>query len=218
MELKNKKIGFLGDSITEGGRASAPEYYYWNVLASETGAESYGYGVGGTSIAPQRIPSKDPKWDRHFITRVDEMRTDLDVVVVFGGTNDFGHGDAPLGKLDDRRDDTFCGALRALLEKLIDRYPLSLIVMMTPLHRTSEGIDDYNECGIRRDHTLRDYVDAIIEICADYGVPVLDLYRVGGIQPAVAKQKELLMPDGLHPSDAGHRRIAERLIGFLKTL
>lgn len=218
MELNNKKIAFLGDSITEGCGASAPENFFWNVVARETGAECYGYGIGGTRIAPQRTPSAEERWDKHFLSRVEEMIPDADVVVVFGGTNDFGHGDAPFGKTTDRRSDTFCGALRELIETLIVRYPSSELVLMTPMHRLNEKVNDYNEWGLRNDHCLRDYVDAILEIAADYGLPVLDLYRVSGIQPAIEAQREHYMPDGLHPNDAGNRRIADRLIGFLKTL
>ena len=51
------------------------------------------------------------------------MIPDADIVVVFGGTNDFGWGDAPLGTMEDRREDTFYGAYHLLLQKLIDRYP-----------------------------------------------------------------------------------------------
>ena len=65
---------------------------------------------------------------------------------------------------------------------------------------------------------LETYVDAIIEIAAYYAVPVLDLYRVSGLQPIVPVLQERYMPDGLHPNDAGQRKIAEKLYGFLMSL
>lgn len=49
-------------------------------------------------------------------------------------------------------------------------------------------------------------------------MPVLDLFRTSGLQPRVPLLRELYNPDGLHPNDAGHRRIADRLIGFLTAL
>ena len=61
MELKGKKIAFLGDSITEGYGASSVEQTYWNILGRETGAEVFGYGVGGTTIAKRNFPLPDPK-------------------------------------------------------------------------------------------------------------------------------------------------------------
>lgn len=51
MDLKGKKIAFLGDSITAGVGASSLEKAYWNVLSELSGAECYGYGISGTRIA-----------------------------------------------------------------------------------------------------------------------------------------------------------------------
>ena len=218
MDLRNKKIAFLGDSITEGHGTTSAEHTFWNVLAQRTGAQSYGYGIGGTRIAPQRQPSANPRHDIYFGSRVDEMIPDADIVVVFGGTNDYGHGDAAFGTMADRTEDTFCGSLHLLMRKLIERYPEALIVFMTPLHRLGETGRDYNERGVRGAADLQAYVDAIIEAAAYYGIPVLDLFRISGIQPEIPAIRERYMPDGLHPCDAGHERIADRLIGFLNTL
>ena len=108
MELKGKKMVFLGDSITQGCGTSSIEHVYWNVIGKRTGAEVYGYGIGGTRIAPQRIPTVERPWtDKYFASRVDSMIPDADVVVIFGGTNDFGDGDAALGHMEDRTEDTF---------------------------------------------------------------------------------------------------------------
>ncbi len=218
MELKGKKIAFLGDSITEGAGTSSEDHVFWRVLGRRTGALCYGYGIGGTRIAPQRTPSPDPRHDLYFGSRVEKMIPDADAVVVFGGTNDFGHGDAALGRMGDRTEDTFYGALHLLMQKLLSRYPAGQLVVMTPLHRLSESKYDYNERGVRLSATLEDYVNAIIEVAGCYAVPVLDLYRCSGIQPCVPALRERYMPDGLHPNDAGNERIAERLEGFLRML
>lgn len=218
MELKNKRIGFLGDSITEGHGVAEPQNIFWNRIAAQTGAKCFGYGIGGTRIAPQHSDQDDPRWALYFGSRVAQMEENLDVIVVFGGTNDYGHGDAPLGTPADRDESTFYGSYHVLLQKLFARYPGAEIVIMTPLHRTGEENCTYNEFGVRRQTNLEGYVNAIQEIAAYYSVPVLDLFRVGGMNPIIPVQKELFMPDGLHPNDAGHARIAQRLIGFLNTL
>ena len=54
MELKGKKIAFLGDSITEGCGTSSIDKTFWSIIAQRTGAECFGYGIGGTRIAPQK--------------------------------------------------------------------------------------------------------------------------------------------------------------------
>ena len=137
------------------------------------------------------------------------MEKDAELVVVFGGTNDFGHGDAPLGSMSDRTPYTFYGACHKLIRKMMERYPEAEIVFMTPLHRVVE------ERGERR---LKDFVAAIREVTEFYGIPVLDLYAVSGIQPQVDTNKLLFAPDGLHPNEAGHRKICSRLKGFLENL
>lgn len=215
MELNGKKVVFLGDSITEGVGASKPENRFTDVFGRLSGAKVYNYGVGGTRIAPQR-DNRGERWDLDFILRADETEKEADAVVIFGGTNDFGHGDAPIGELGDKTPDTFYGALYVLFGKMIERNPLAQFVVMTPLHRMSED-EIINERGLPR-RKLKEYVDAIKAVAEYYSLPVLDLWAGSGLQPHVGVIREKLMPDGLHPSDLGHARIAERLYGFMKTL
>ncbi len=218
MELKKRKILVLGDSITEGCGLSDPdEQAFWRLLAIRDGAEVKGYGIGGTRIARQRIPSVESKYDRYFSSRVPEMDPGADIVIVFGGTNDYGHGDAPLGMMSDRTEDTFFGALHCLYQSLLEKYPNALIVVLTPLHREKEE-QLINEIGIRNVGTLADYVDIIRRVAAYYSLPVLDLYRYSGIQPNETGLRERYAPDGLHPNEAGHEKIYNLLKSFLETL
>ena len=219
MELKGKKIGFLGDSITEGVGVSDPKNLYWQRIATETGAECFGYGISGTRIAPQlgvvEIVNRE---DNYFGSRVDDMRPDLDVIVIFGGSNDFGHGTAPIGAITDRTLGTFYGAYHLLLLKVIERYPEAQIVVMTPLHRETEDEPVYVPLQLRRVGKLSDYAQAIRDVAEFYGVPVVDLYRNCMIQPRVPILKEKYTPDGLHPNDAGQKLIANCVLGVLKQL
>ncbi len=216
MKLKNKRVLFLGDSITEGVGASAYDKSYVPVFARLSGAEVENYGIGGTRIAKQTEKTQE-RWDRDFVGRIDEMADDADVVVVFGGTNDFGHGDAQIGNFASRSEYTFYGALHSLCIKLLNKYPTAQIVFVTPLHRESENTK-INSRGIPTKMPLSGYVQIIKEVASYYGFPVLDLFATSGIQPGVGVIKQLYMPDGLHPSDLGAARIAERLYGFLSTL
>ena len=140
MELKGKKVLFLGDSITEGKCITNLEDVYPGVLARLTGCQSVPYGIGGTRIARQKTPSEKPRHDLDFMSRVAEMDTEADVVVVFGGTNDYGHGDATMGNMDSRDPYTFYGALHILCTSLIEKYPAAQLVFMTPLHRMSDNM------------------------------------------------------------------------------
>ena len=217
MELKGKKINFLGDSITEGCGTSCEEKNYVSVFGRLSGAVVRNYGISGTRIARQTVPSEEPKFDNDFVKRADEMDGDADIIVVFGGTNDHGHGDAAFGTFDSRDVHTFYGAMHTLCQKLINKYPDAEIMFMTPLHKLGEN-KQINEFGVRNVATLSGYVDAIKEVTKYYAIPTLDLYSVSGLQPEVEVLKERYMPDGLHPNDAGAEIIARRLLGFLKSL
>ena len=217
MNIQNKKILFLGDSITEGYGPQDINNVYWKRLERSCGCISVGYGISGTRIARQQKPSPDPREDQYFRSRVASMDPNADVVVVFGGTNDYGHGDAAIGCFDDRTDDTFYGALHNLYSDLIAKYPTAQLVVLTPLHRVEEN-QPYNTWGFRNVGCLEDYVNIIMEVAGYYGIPVLDLHRMSGIQPEVPALREAYAPDGLHPNDAGHALIHSRLKNFLEKL
>ncbi len=215
MELQGKKVVFLGDSITEGTGATDVEHRYTNVFARLADCEIFVDGIGGTRIARQTIPTTE-KYDQDFNGRADALPDDADIVVVFGGTNDFGHGDAPLGTFGDETVYTFYGALRVLCEKLIAKYPYATVVFMTPLHRLTENAT-VNKYG-QPTPPLIEYVKAIRQVCEQYSLPVLDLFKVSGMQPSVEIIQQTYMPDGLHPSNAGAEKIAKLLYQFLRNL
>ena len=215
MELKGLKAVFLGDSITEGYRASTFDNAFWQVLARRTGLLAKGYGVAGSRIARQ-APSNPPQpSDEDFGLRALRMDTDADIVCVFGGTNDFGHGTAPIGTPADRDPYTFYGALNNLYRTLIERYPNAFIFVMTPMHRAHEEEASFNT---KNPYSLPliEYVRIIREVAEKYGLPVLDLFQMSGMYPAVQQVREDYMPDGLHPNDRGHARLAGIVEQFLK--
>ena len=213
MNLNGKKINFLGDSITYGVGTSSPEKRFTRLIAAEEHlAEMRNYGISGTRIAPQHSVSSNREWDKDFISRVAEMDADADIVVVFGGTNDFGHGDAPFGSFTDRTADTFSGACHVLMRTLREKYADGTVVILTPIHRRNE--DGMSRCG----HPFIDYVNAIRQTAEYYALPVLDLYAESGLQPALKTIRENYVPDGLHPNDAGHALLTEKILAYLRAL
>ena len=222
MKLEGLKINFLGDSITQGVGASSKDTIYHAVLAREAGlAEARNYGISATRFALQKGTPHRPKDNyvdvNSFSERFDQMDDDADVVVVFGGTNDFGHGDASLGSFTDSTPETFYGACHYLFSGLIRKYLGKTVVIMTPLHRACEIKSSPNLVGCGA-VTLRDYVNIIREVAEYYSLPVLDLYASSGLQPAIAEIKEKYVPDGLHPNDNGNAVIAHKLKCFLEAL
>jgi lysophospholipase L1-like esterase len=121
MELKNKVVCFLGDSITEGAGASSPDKCLVSLFTkAHPEAKVYNFGIGGTRIAKQITPSVNSRWDKYFAGRIKDMPKVADLIFVFGGTNDYGHGDAPFGEFGDTDEYTFSGAVYSLMKKLIE--------------------------------------------------------------------------------------------------
>ena len=209
------KISFLGDSITAGAGASKPETCFVERVGQFLGCKVNNYGVCGTRIAKQTIPSENPIYDNDFNQRAKSMDLSADFVFVFGGTNDYGHGDALLGNIDDNTESTFCGALNCLIDYLLSVFNKEKICFILPLHRYNED-SIYGE-GLKKTacYKLSDYVNCEIQIFNKYGVNYLDLREFFPI-PTVNNGDELTV-DGLHPNDFGHKIIAEQVCNYLKT-
>ncbi len=219
MELKGKIINFLGDSITQGVGVSCEAATYHGLLKEKYGLkEARNYGIGGTRIARQTEITSLLR-DRDFILRARMMEKNADVVVVFGGTNDFGNGQAPLGSIDSMDMHTFYGGVHTLIRNLIEEYYDKQIVFITPLHRHNEDscFGTWKPDGVEQ-RPLKDYVNAIKEVCEYYSVPVLDLYAAGELIGNTPEWYREYMPDGVHPNDKGHRIIANKLGRFLENL
>ena len=223
MELNGKIINFLGDSITQGVGVDVPENIYLNVMKRECGlAAANNYGISGTRFARQRKPTDyAPSFDQDYISRVESMDKNADIVVVFGGTNDYGHGDATIGRRTDRTPYTFWGACHCLFTKLYETFPNAQIVVCTPLHCLGDEnphIKMSADGSVVDTPVLQTYVDIIREACDFYSIPVCDFHALAGIQPNIPLHQQTLCPDGLHPNAAGHKLMARCLTAFLERL
>lgn len=230
MVLKGKKIGFLGDSITEYGQ-------YTSAFAEKTGANVVNYGVAGTTIANSSA-------GQSFIQRVAQMDNDLDIVVVFGGVNDQ-RLPVPLGTFENRNadgslDSTFYGALHTLCRSLFAKYAGKPIIFITPMHNsyrdetygdtgdinyyeyTTNGLIVENKFPLREKtyidnsiavgDVLSKYRKAIIDVCELYSFPVIDMYAISGLFPIIEQNSQLYTLDGIHPNTFGGNHIADLMI------
>ncbi len=225
MELKGKIIDFLGDSITEGvGVTDIENCRYDNVIRREYGLKAtYNYGIGGTRLAHQSVPSEKPRHDLCFCGRVYNINPDADIVVVYGGVNDYFHGDATVGTLEDTTPKTFCGGVNFLMNYLDENFKDKTIVFMTPARSCYQGFTD-EKVSPRTDVKKADampvigYVDIIKEAGKNHNIPVLDLYHNLPMNPNIPEHAELYTVDGLHFNDVGHSIIAKTLAEFLLSL
>lgn len=209
---KGKKIGFLGNSITEQGR-------YVSAYAALTGCKAKNYGKSGTHMAKRNADDT-----LSFDCRYAKMPDDLDMVIVFGGTNDFGHEQtAPFGQFSDGPDpnkNTFYAGLHRLFRGLSLKYRDKPVVVMTPVHHGTElDVPEYKTGAhgaleeIKNPtsgKTFKEYVDAIKEVAAFYSLPVIDAYSSSGLTPftEIGKNHRYYFADGLHPNARGGMKLA----------
>ena len=225
MNIKGFKVNFLGDSITEGtGVANVANCRYDNRLREMCQLSAVNnYSIGGTRLAHQFHPSEKPRYDLCFCGRVYDMNTTADMVIVYGGVNDYIHGDAPFGELGDTTPATYCGGVYFLMQYLRENYGNKPLVFMTPARCFLRGeVDDLVPSTHAKKTTpgkpLIDYVNVIKETAKQFDIPVLDLYHNLGIDPHNEACFNTYTVDGLHFNDAGHAVLAQKLKEFIETL
>jgi len=221
--LEGKTISFLGDSITEGvGVVDIPNNRYDHRLKSMTGlAKVYNHGIGGSRLAHQRHASVNPKFDLCFCGRVHLLEPTADIIVVYGGVNDYLHGDAPIGQVGDTTPDTFCGAVDYLMRFLKENYS-GQSVFIAPAKCYLEVL--YTEVSTRPSKLpdalpLRGYVEILAQTANRYSIPFLNLFKDLPYDPAAHPEQMMqLTKEGLHFNDEGHKLLAETLCSFLLSL
>ena len=212
-------VNCLGDSITtyapspEGGK----NYHDW--WAAEYNVNNNDYGISGASLTSN---GQNP-----FVDRFMDMEDGAELVIVKGGTNDF--GGTSVGDINDKKTSTYAGALRTLMDGLIEKYPESQIVFLTPIKRCESGQTPATKNGYG--NTLNDYADMVVALGELYGITTVNIYTPeeldftskviskpghdseGKWHNAVCEDDR--MPDGLHPSGKGHKILADYILNEL---
>ena len=225
MNIKGYKVNFLGDSITVGvGVADVPNCRYDNRIAKMLELSKVNnYSVKGTRLAHQTYPSAKPRYDLCFCGRAYDMDVSADMVIVYGGVNDYIHGDAPFGEIGDTIPTTFCGGVYFLMNFLRETYGDKPIIFMTParcyLRREVDDLIPSVHAAKRVvGKPLRDYVDVVIETAKQFDIKTLDLYNGLGIDPHNPEHFEKFTVDGLHFNDEGHAILADKLKAFIESV
>ncbi len=214
----DKSFTCIGDSITAGSGTTKTYWEFLNEFLNPLSMKAMGVSGSCVSATSDYGTSNSPLINRY--TSI----PDSDVITIYMGTNDYGH-ETPLGTIDDKGDISFYGALNTIIPGILAAHPNSRLIWITPTHRYGRGTSgilgtaftyDYIPNG--RGHNLKDYVDAIKAVCERHSVPVIDLFNISGIDPSISEVRSKYMPDGLHPNEAGHEKIASIIAASIENL
>ena len=207
---KNKKITFYGDSITAKGNWQNYINEYFELK------EWVNCGVGGSTVANvdanldyDSNPNKPMCTDERIAT----IPLDSDVIVFFGGANDWG-AKVPIGTIKDG-ETTFKGAYMITLKKLQERCPNAIIMAMTPINGrlNNAGVAQDYPMELSNGETVRDYSQAIIDVCNLYAIPCIDLNADCRINTLNAPN---YLEDTIHQNSKGAKLIANSCINGMK--
>jgi lysophospholipase L1-like esterase len=193
---KNKNWLAIGDSITY---ANKYQPLVQNALKIK-------------SVQTDAVPGRPIKLMADNLTT--ERLKNIDLITIFGGTNDYG-SNKNLGTIkDDKSQDTFYGNLKNIIEKIIANKPeKATVVFFTPLKRgvfkNQPVYPNANSSGFKLD----DYVNAEKQVCKLYSIPVIDLFHKSGLEVDNLSKFTI---DNLHPNDEGHKKISNVMIKELK--
>lgn len=207
--LKDKKVIFIGDSITEVNARTTKNYHQF--IADRTGLINVNKGISGTGY-------QDRKNVAYTIT------DKPDLICVMLGTNDYGlvgGKTKPLGTAKEHSYTTVAGSIYYTYYQLSKVFPTVPIVVLTPTPRIESN--PFKEVENGQGYTLGQLVDVIKEIAKQFSFPVLDLYRESNIRVWDNNVNKTFfawkegMEDGLHPNAKGHEFISYTIQSFLES-
>ena len=194
----------FGNSITYGYQVGGNEQAYPARVARVSSLRANNYGESGRVVATGASGATVPD-ARSFCNYYTSLPSGASLVTVFGGVNDFLLG-VPLGSSGSTDKSTFYGALNVLAEGLKSRYPSSRITFFTPIR--IGGHANANKSG----HTLKDYRNAIVTVCNNKGIEVLDLYSLDSMDADISTSNYMGSWDTTHPNGSGHQAIADYMV------
>lgn len=201
-KLANKKWLVIGDSISDKN-ITATSKWYFDYIAENTGIipvndgrSGSGYSKNSSGIAKNvKIPD-----------RISQLPTDVDVITILAGINDCGTNGTPteLGTIEDSTTTTFYGAVNVTISLIKAKYP------ETPFGIIS-FLPYYDSGAVQQAR-----VDALEAVCKANFIPFLNLYNSCGFYIKDNNFKSSFVPDGIHPNEYGHARLAPKIQQFLE--
>lgn len=130
----------------------------------------------------------------------------IDLITIFGGTNDYGDNKLLGTKKDDKTIDKFYGNIREVIDKIQSLNPKTKIVFITPLKRGRFKNEPTYPAPNKAGNKLEEYVQAIKYVCGEKSIQVIDLFNDSGINGNNLSQ---YTTDNIHLNAAGYDKISK---------
>lgn len=215
---QGKKVLVMGDSISAD--------YYGDYTKWVTVLKNQGYFPADTlndSIHATGFVARYNNEPNDFLTRIEAVadKDTYDLVVIFGGINDFLSGNGvPLGEKGGDKAIQFKPAVDYFFDYLVNNFAQARIAVLSPLrtHRIYPNVTG---------HKYTDYTDYIKEVANYYCLPVLNLTEESGFCPHVSAFSNKwtftgydggngVTGDGVHPNaEYEEKHLAPMIKNFL---
>lgn len=216
---KGKKLVSFGDSITGQGRWQKYVKDYFGF------ASHVNCGIGGSTVANNGNKVDGTPNDQWMCSdyRISTIPSDADVILFFGGHNDWGTLSIPFGTVGETPNDkSFIGAYELTIKKLIQTFPNAKIITMscvggrTPTENENPDTQMYlphDVNGETKNLCMTDFAKACKEVSEYYGIPCIDVGAESGISTL---NHTTYIADVIHPNAEGGKLIANAVINGLK--
>ncbi|MBQ7180959.1 MAG: SGNH/GDSL hydrolase family protein [Bacteroidaceae bacterium] len=226
---QGKRVLFIGDSITDGawgfnnGKPSKERNHWdWNHIFG------HGYMADCASYYMSRRPMKDYEFFNRGISgnvlddleaRWQEDVVDMkpDVLSILIGTNDAWHylRDLPQKPGQPFNYEAWDAQYRRLLDRVKEQNPNVLFVLCAPFVEKVGGVGEAADYDLR--HQIVCQLSALIkQMAKDYNGIFLPFDKMFDKLVKKEPRNNYWIWDGVHPTPAGHRRMAEMWISKVK--
>ena len=223
--LSGKNVVFFGDSIFGLTRDSTSVAAYTSQF---TGATVFNVGFGGCRMAvhptsgyaafsmwaladavssgsftaqEEQAASGEDYFSKQLALLKSIDFSDVDMIVIHYGTNDFTGNVNIDNESDDDDTATLCGALRYSLRKIQTAYPEIRIFVSLPIYRkwNDTGAETYtNSSG----NKLWDFCSALAGVADEFNCPIINGYKALGVN---STNNSAFSADGTHLNDHGRK-------------
>lgn len=217
--FKNYNVLFIGDSITANNYRALHNWVEY--LTDELKITSFdNVAVSGSGILRSNGSSNGWLYD------LENYTTGYDLILIMGDMNDWSVGNIfnenNIGEFGDSTTSTFYGTMKLYLEALLTKYPLAKIgwITSTPRNQQISGTSDY----LHGKSSIFETANNVIkEMCYNYSIPVLELYKESNLYPWLEANNEAyfksdvedLPADAIHPNSAGQKIMEIKIKDFV---